>query len=80
MASPMVCYEIRRNGEWLSKTCVADGDQLEAALAKLVGDRDPVLCVTIFSTRADHHKKHIAWQTNRIEVVRIVEQKEETRM
>ncbi len=83
MASPMVCYEISRNGELLSKACVADGDQLEAALAKLVGDRDPVLSVTIFSSRANDHKKHISWQTDRIEVgdeivIRIVEQKEET--
>jgi hypothetical protein len=83
MASPMVCHEISRNGELLNKACVADGDQLEAALAKLVGDRDPVLSVTVFSTRSHHDQKNISWQTDRVEVgdelvIRIVEQKEET--
>jgi hypothetical protein len=83
MASPMVCYEIAVNGKLLSKACVGDGDQFEAALAKPVGDRDPTLSVTVFSARSPHPNKNISWATDQLEVgdeitIRVVEDEKES--
>lgn len=78
MASPMVCYEISVNGKLLNRACVSDGDQLEAALAKLAGEHDPVLNVTVFSPSSPYPTKHISWESEQIGVgdevvIRIVE-------
>ena len=78
MASRMVCYEISVNGKLLSKASVSECDQLEAALAKLVGEREPILNFTVFSPSARYPNKHISWQTDQIDVgdellIRIVE-------
>ena len=82
MASPMVCFEISANGKLLSKACVGESDQFEAALAKPIGDRDPTLSITVFSARSRYHNKNISWETDQLEVgdeivIRIVEQHEE---
>lgn len=79
MTSPMVCYEISVNGRLLSKACVSDGDQLEAALAKLSGERHPVLNITVFSPSSHYPKKHISWESDQVGVgdevvIRIVEE------
>jgi len=83
MASPMVCFEISANGKLLSKACVGESDQFEAALAKPIGDRDPTLSITVFSAGSCYRNKNISWETDQLEVgdeivIRIVEQKEET--
>lgn len=83
MASPMVCYEIAVNGKLLSRACVSEGDQFEAALAKPVGDREPTLSVTVFSACARYPNKNISWATDQLEVgdeitMRVVEDEKES--
>ena len=83
MASPMVCYEIAVNGKLLSRACVGEGDQFEAALAKPVGDREPTLSVTVFSARARYPNKNISWTIDELEVgdeitIRVVEDEKES--
>ena len=81
MAALMVCFEISANGKILSKACVGEGDQFEAALAKPIGDRDPTLSVTVFAARSRYHNKNISWETDQLAVgdeiaIRIIEDNE----
>jgi hypothetical protein len=76
----MVCFEISANGKLLSKACVGENDQFEIALAKPLGDRDPMLSVTVFAARSRYHNKNISWETDQLSVgdeivIRIVEDK-----
>lgn len=83
MAASMVCFEISANGKLLSRACVGEGDQFEAALAKPIGDRDPTLSVTVFAVRSRDHNRNISWETDQLAVgdeivIRVSDEKEET--
>ena len=78
MPSSMVCFEISANGKLLSKACVGESDQFEIALAKPLGDRDPMLSVTVFAARSRYLNKNISWETDQLSVgdeivIRIIE-------
>ena len=82
MASSMVCYEVSANGTLLSTASVGDSDQLEVALAKPMGERNPILSITVFSARSPVRNKNISWETDQVEVgdeivIRIIEEKKE---
>src|SRR6266850_8500546 len=82
MASSMVCFEISANGKLLSKACVGETDQFEVALAKPIGDRDPILGVTVFAVRSHYRNRNISWETDRLAVgdeivIRVSDEKEE---
>jgi hypothetical protein len=83
MAASMVCFEISANGKLLSRACVGEGDQFEAALAKPIGDRDPTLSVTVFAVRSRYRNRNISWETDQLAVgdeivIRVSDEKAET--
>jgi hypothetical protein len=78
MAFPMVCFEISVNGETPKQACVGESDQFEIALAKPLGDRDPMLSITVFAARSRYRNKNISWETDQFSVrdeivIRIIE-------
>jgi hypothetical protein len=83
MAASMVCFEISANGKLLSRACVGEGDQFEAALAKPIGDRDPTLRVTVFAVRCHDRNRNVSWETDQLAVgdeivIRVSDEKEES--
>ena len=64
----MIIYEISVNGEKLCEIGVNEEDQLEVALAKLVGDDGGVLNITALLPCSPQRKKSLEWETYYLQV------------
>ncbi len=64
----MIQYEIKKNGEIICTAAVDEFDQLEVALAKLIGDDISILNVTAFIPSCAESNDYISWETRKVEI------------
>ncbi len=64
----MIQYEIKSNGEVVCTAKVDEHDQLEVAIAKLVGYESPVINITAFLSSSPESSDPVVWETQKIEV------------